>query len=234
MIKWLACQEDRTSKNVYQGEPWNTRAFLRSLQTFFPTICIFCCAAFDSTFSDKSQLLHLIQKGLHVSSFCFVALKIFSSSLTLLYWPIFLVMMIFKFILSGVHWHSWMSRLIFFMKFGTFLINISSNIFSFFLSFSLLFMKFLFCVCWFLVPVYKSLWTCLFISFLCSPDWIISLELWHLMSFSSVGLNLFLIPSDNFFFSYCTFQLQTYFYLVFIYLFFNFGETPLSYYSLFL
>ena len=169
---------------------------------FFPTICIFCCTAFDSTFSDKSQLLHLIQKCLHVSSFCFVALKIFSSSLTLLYWPmIFLGMMIFKFILSGVHWHPWMSRLVFFMKFGTFLINISSNNFSFFLSFSLLFMKFLFCVCWFLVPVYKFLWTCLFSSFLCSPDWIISLELWHLMSFSSVGLNLFLIPSDNFFFS---------------------------------
>lgn len=102
---------------------------------FFPTICRFCCTAFDSTFSDKSQLLHLIQKCLHVSSFCFVALKIFSSSLTLLYWPmIFLGMKIFKFILSGVHWHSWMSRLVFFMKFGTFLTNISSNIFSFFLS----------------------------------------------------------------------------------------------------
>lgn len=152
---------------------------------------------------------------MYISSFCFVALKIFSSSLTLLYWPmIFLGMMIFKFILSEVHWHSWMNRLVFFMKFGTFSTNISSNIFSFFLSlysswnFHSVYVGFLF----------LQVSVDLFIYFiLSSPDWIISLELWHLMSFSSVSLNLFLIPSNNFFFSYCNFQLQTYFYLVLLY-----------------
>lgn len=140
---------------------------------FFNTLHILLYCVLTPHFLIKVSFYILFRSiCMYISSFCFVALKIFPSSLTLLYWPmIFLGMMIFKFILSEVHWHSWMSRLVFFMKFGTFL-TISSNIFSFFLS-----------LCSSEIPILCMLVSCsylqvcvdLFIYFiLCSPDWIIS------------------------------------------------------------
>lgn len=109
--------------------------FWEVCRLFFNTLHILLYCVLTPHFLIKVSFYILFRSiCMYISSFCFVALKIFPSSLTLLYWPmIFLGMMIFKFILSEVHWHSWMSRLVFFMKFGTFL-TISSNIFSFFLS----------------------------------------------------------------------------------------------------
>lgn len=120
---------------------------------------------------------------------CFsVATLILSLCVYLL--TICLAMDLLKFILLGVHWSSWMSRLMFFIKFGRFW----SLLLSAFLSLSFSDSHYTYAV----PQTSEALFILFILISFCFSEWIISIYLASsLLILSSSSLNLLLSPSGD-------------------------------------